>query len=144
MRALSTLVIKFLAVTLLLILTEGAVLAGAYDTKTWKEPVQVSSDKAWASPYVQLAVNEHGDGIAAWQQYNLNSNKYGIWVAWYSKLHGWGKPKRVDKTTDGQVGNPPSVAINEQGDVIVVWPVYNFLSSPLSTAQAHSYLGFCV
>lgn len=116
-----------------------AVLASAYDTKTWKDPVQFSSDNAWASPYAQLAVNKHGDGIAAWQQYSLDDGSTGIWIAHFSKRKGWGKPKRIDKTTVGQVGNPPSVAINERGDAIVAWPVFNFTSSPLSTVWSRYY-----
>jgi hypothetical protein len=136
---LSTSLIRILAAALCLIVTEGVALAGTYDTKTWRDPSQVSSDNAWASPDAQLAVNEHGDGIAVWQEYNLDDGENGIWVAQFSKHQGWGQPMRIDKTTVGQVGNPPSVAINEHGDAIVAWPVYNFTSSPLSTVWSSYY-----
>ncbi|MGD8938111.1 MAG: hypothetical protein PVJ72_01960 [Gammaproteobacteria bacterium] len=136
---LSTLSIRLLAAVLSLIVTQGAALAGSYDTKTWGDPSQVSSNNAWVSPYAQLAVNKHGDGIAAWQEFNLDDDTTGIWIAQFSKHRGWGKPKRIDKTTVGQAGNPPNVAINEHGDAIVVWPVYNFSSSPLSTVWARYY-----
>jgi hypothetical protein len=125
--------------TLSLMVTEGAVLAGTHGIKTWKEPSQVSSNNAWASPYAQLTVNEKGDGIAAWEEYNLDDNSDGIWIATFSKHNGWGKPKRIDQTTTGQVGDSISVSINEHGDAIVAWPVYNYTSTPFSTVWSSYY-----
>lgn len=125
--------------TLTLLLTGGAAMAGTYDIKTWNEPSQVSSNNAWVSSDEQLAVNDKGDGIAAWQEYNLDDNSYGIWIAMFSKHNGWGKPERIDQTTTGQVGDSLSVSINEQGDAIVVWPVYDFSSTPFSTVWSSYY-----
>ena len=126
-------------VGLIMIFTTNAVFADANNTKMWTGPIQVSSDNTWTSPNEQLAVNEHGDGIAVWQQYTLDDNSYGIWVARFKKDTGWEEPIKVSHNTLGQVGNPTGVAINEQGDAVVVWPVFNFTSSPLSTVWSSYY-----
>ncbi|MGD8567946.1 MAG: hypothetical protein PVJ39_07650 [Gammaproteobacteria bacterium] len=118
---------------LFLLLTVTTSFAASPVNSAWQGPVQVSNDDTWTSPNAQIVINEHGDGIATWQQYTLLDNTYGIWVARFNKEHGWSTPEKISGNTVGQVGNPPSVAINEHGDAVVAWPVFNINSSPMST-----------
>lgn len=135
-KPVTALLMTLLLIVLRLVSPSGAALASANETNVWLEPSLLSGDNAEAYP-PQIAMNEQGNGIAVWSQYKTTDFSYGIWVAQYSKTKGWSAPKRISNTV-GQTGNP-RVAINDRGDAIVVWSVFNSDAVPLSTVWSNYY-----
>ncbi len=75
----------------------------------------------------QVAVNDDGDVIVVWQQYNGGSpNRSQIFKA--ERRNGlWLRPADLDDniSPDGQNAQFPQVAINSRGDAVVVWQQYD-------------------
>jgi hypothetical protein len=124
------------AVGSLSILSSNVALADGSDVKFWMGPSQLSDDKAQADPPL-VAMNDQGNGIAVWSQYDINANRYAVWATRFNKSTGWGKPKQISNSVD-QASNP-RVAINENGDAIVVWQTFNMDDTPLSTVWSNYY-----
>ncbi len=71
----------------------------------------------------QIAVNDEGSGVAIWMQIPRLEFKFGstIWANRYDVEQGWGNAVRMDTDNPRTEAHDPSVAIDSQGNAMVVW-----------------------
>jgi len=65
-----------------------------------------------------IAIDSQGNAIAVW--YQGNRPTYSIWVNRYTHGTGWGKAENIE-TYETNYLNPPQMAVDSQGNAIVVW-----------------------
>lgn len=66
---------------------------------------------------VELAVNDSGDAVATWIQFD--GTFLNVWANRYTVGGGWEVATVIDETDD--IVEKPRVAINNRGEVLVVW-----------------------
>lgn len=75
-----------------------------------------SEDKGVAP---SMALNQAGDGIVAWQEFD--GDGFGIWVRRFEGSSGWQEPEIISSgVLEGESGYP-RVAIDTHGTIFVVW-----------------------
>jgi hypothetical protein len=87
----------------------------------WQAPVTISNNTETPS-VPQVALDSHGDAVATWLSFN--GTEYNIQVATRSGVNGtWTPPKEL-KNVGMSAMEPggPDVAIDAQGDAVVIWP----------------------
>lgn len=68
-----------------------------------------------------VAVNEAGQAIAVWSNYDDDASRWRVWAATFDSSKGWAQPALID----GSAWNP-SVALNNQGRATVVLTRYEY------------------
>ncbi len=86
----------------------------------WGKPERIDAVDNMAN-YLQIAMNENGNAVAVWSQ--LEGTKYHVWSNRYYPGRGWGSAVKI--AADDNPSFNPSVAIDENGNVVVVWSQYN-------------------
>ena len=100
-------------------ISSGAVLtvSPAAVGKAWGTAALIETDNVGNAENVQVAVNTSGEAVAVWQQ--PDSTSINIHAARYSPATGWHTPEPID--TEPETAQQPAVAIDAQGNAIVVW-----------------------
>ena len=100
-------------------ISSGAVLTvtPAALAKTWGTAIQIEADNLGNAENVQVAVNASGLAVAVWQQ--SDGVSINIWAARYAPATGWADPEAIDVSPETK--QQPRVAIDAQGNAIVVW-----------------------
>jgi hypothetical protein len=80
----------------------------------------------------QIAMTASGHALAVWMHYNGNS--FNLWAAHYTPGMGWGAAQLATPNTGGAY--KPQLAMNAQGNAMLVWEQDNGLHS---NVWAHSY-----
>jgi hypothetical protein len=89
-------------------------------TGTWGAPQTIQSDTTVDALYVNLSTNAGGDVVAAWAQ-DDGTGVYSIWANRYASGSGqWGAAQKI-QSGDGDAAVFPAVAMDVQGNAIVVW-----------------------
>lgn len=89
-------------------------------TGTWGAPQTIQSDTTVDALYVNLSTNAGGDVVAAWAQ-DDGTGVYSIWANRYASGSGqWGAAQKI-QSGDGDAAVFPAVAMDAQGNAIVVW-----------------------
>ncbi|HEY5603316.1 MAG TPA: hypothetical protein VIM41_09420 [Gammaproteobacteria bacterium] len=70
----------------------------------------------------RIAMDDEGNAIAVWVQFDGLPQEYGLWANRYTERKGWGEPERINDYV-GQASSP-SVAMNKRGAAVVVWVEY--------------------
>jgi hypothetical protein len=83
----------------------------------------------------QVAMNSHGNGVAAWTQADENG-RYSVWANRYTPSEGWSTAELIESDDRGNAGGV-QVAIDADGDALAVWPQH---SGP--SASSPSYVWF--
>jgi hypothetical protein len=94
---------------------------------SWARPARVETDNAGPTYAPDVAIDEHGNAVAAWQQsdgrhVNVRANRYVTGA-------GWGQASRLERG-DGDLG-APHVAVDVGGNAMVVWPRFHLDHSDL-------------
>jgi len=108
----------------------------------WSKPLRINNYAGQADEPA-VAVNHHGDAIVVWIQYSIFdfTNPTPLTTSiWYSKNHGdddgWSEPQQL---AGGDVFPIfPKVAIDEEGNAIVVWQQTN-MDLDISNIYAKRY-----
>lgn len=88
--------------------------------KSWQTPARISPELDGSISGLQIAVREDGDqAIAVWSYAAYASVTKSIWASTYSTATGWTTATRVDGVN--QNAERPQVAIDNQGNAVVVW-----------------------
>ncbi len=84
----------------------------------WSTPQLVEISNAGNAINPQVAMDNQGNAVAVWSQMgNVNKN---IWSSFFNNETGWTDPIRVEFNEIGDA-DFPQVAIDHQGNVVVVW-----------------------
>ncbi|WP_339672576.1 Ig-like domain-containing protein [Dasania marina] len=87
----------------------------------WGEAVKIENGAA-SGRDVQVAVNESGNALAVWVQ--SNGVQDSIWANRYTAIDGWGTAALIE-TNDAGPAATPQLAIDDDGNVLVVWSQSN-------------------
>ncbi|MBC8055752.1 MAG: hypothetical protein H7Y61_04175 [Rhizobiales bacterium] len=101
-------------------ISQSAVLTvtpAAPAAKSWGPPQLIETDDLGNAELVHVAANAIGQAIAVWQQ--AGSVTINIFAARYTPGIGWGAREPIDITPF--TSQQPRVAIDAQGNAIVVW-----------------------
>jgi len=85
----------------------------------WETPQYIENDPGTVIGYLDMAINANGDAVAAWSQFD--GTTMNLWSARIEGGGSWSAPEIADES-DGVTGSP-SVAIDEDGDFAVLWPM---------------------
>ncbi len=87
-------------------------------TLSWGTPEQLDSSSAGTAYIPQIAMDRAGNAIVAWQ--HGDSTEDAIWVNRYSATtRSWGTAEQI--TSGGESANSPQVAMNSNGNGLLVW-----------------------
>ena len=100
----------------------------------WATPELIGTDDAWRDNDPQITVNESGDAVAVWQQFD--GAQYRIMANHYTAGSGWGKAEPIMSPNDGTTLFP-QIALDEAGNAIAVWYQYD---GTRFNIMANSYL----
>jgi hypothetical protein len=82
------------------------------------QPLFIDNTQNAANP--KIASDQQGNAIAVWEQYDSIEKLSHIWSSRYTYGLGWTKTVRID-TGKGQGSKDPEIAVNPQGNAVVVW-----------------------
>ena len=105
---------------LMFMLLVQPVLADSSSSPDWDGAKRI--DKNDYADAAVVAADELGNAIAVWTQYDASPQEYGLWANRFDTKSGWSKPRRINQY-NGQAAQP-SIAMNANGDAIVVWMQY--------------------
>jgi hypothetical protein len=93
----------------------------------WARPARVETGNAGPTYAPDVAIDERGNAVAAWQQsdgrhVNVRANRFVAGT-------GWGQASRLERG-DGDLG-APHVAVDAGGNAMVVWPRFHLDHSDL-------------
>lgn len=84
------------------------------------QPVVVQSDETSSGWYPQVTLNSSGDAVVVWEQWSD-----GVDIRLLANLHtandGWGTAVSIDQGESGANSSSAQVAMDAQGNAIVVW-----------------------
>lgn len=87
----------------------------------WSAPIAIETGSGANNMYqLNLAVANNGDAIAIWLNFN-GSSKYEIWSNRYVAGTGWGSAEKIGASFDLPGELPIDLAMNDKGDVFVIW-----------------------
>jgi hypothetical protein len=86
--------------------------------KPWQGGVQLMANKSGETRNSQVAMDAHGHAVAVWELYD-GTYSY-IWANRYTAGVGWGAMVCIETTSTGNAVEP-QIAMNANGDAIVVW-----------------------
>ncbi len=69
----------------------------------------------------KVAVNERGEAVAAWIEYNAWTNNREVWSSAYSEAQGWSVPLLISVSEDGPDAFDVDVALDDRGNAHIVW-----------------------
>ncbi len=104
---------------------DDVLVKSEYRDGTWTHPSDLSDRVSPAGSYVvdrgELAMGYNGDAIIAWYQGNSSGNDQ-VFVSEY-RGGAWTRPSGIDDniSPDGQDAQVPRVAMDANGNAIVVW-----------------------
>jgi hypothetical protein len=97
--------------------------------KGWGTPQHIN-DYIGQAAEVALATNQQGEALAVWIQYSLQDPNdpsaplhTSLWSNRFTPGKGWGTPVQIQDATT--IALFPKVALDEQGNAIVVWSQQN-------------------
>ena len=90
----------------------------------WQAPVALASYPAEYASDAEVAINSAGDAVATWVHYDTADTRQ-VLVSRYSPGSGWGAVMEVSPGIGNAVRVTPQVAIDPQGNVIVLWQQYD-------------------
>jgi hypothetical protein len=95
---------------------QGEVIMSSFRTfaGSWGEPVPLSGSESFTP---QAAMDARGDATAVWMHHD--GSDYVVESAYRPEQGEWGEPELVSQP--GEDGGNPHVAIDAEGDVLVVW-----------------------
>ena len=107
---------------------KNSIWANRYISGTgWAGPELLETDDAGAASVPQIAVGPAGNAIAVWKQ--VTDTKYSILANHYISPTGWSGPELLE-TDNVNVADSPQIAIDSNGNAIVVWKqFYNSVDS---------------
>ncbi len=95
--------------------------AAAEYTEGWGDPEFLESSSLYDSSEPGVAIDGHGNSVVVW--YQFDGTLYSVFANRYEPETGWLGPEALD-TNDLSYALSPSVAMNDEGDVIVAWYEY--------------------
>jgi len=105
--------------------------------KGWSKPTQLEGE-ATNPNYAVVAMDEHGNAIAAWHQTNVALDVSNVYAKRYAAGAGWGNSKLLQGDTAAN-SIIPQLAMNEDGDALVAWTRID-PATYVSTVVANRYL----
>ena len=84
----------------------------------WGTPAPIGRDDSGSALYPQVAVDDSGNAIAVWQQYDGVRNN--IWSNRFSVEAGWGEAVLLETNNSGDAVKP-QIAVDGSGNAIAVW-----------------------
>lgn len=110
--------ICFLMLSVMLFVPTGAEAASS-----WGPTQTVGTNSNW-SDNPQIAMDDNGNAIAVWTEAGQNTEGlyYYMYASHFSPANGWGQPEQIQQIfgVNGQ-SRSPQVAMNSNGDAVVVW-----------------------
>jgi hypothetical protein len=85
-------------------------------------PIKIGVDTGQAIE-PQVAMNKNGSGIAVWRE--INGARGSIFANVYLPDKGWGTPTRIELGASPDDSYDPQVAIDNNGNGVVVWTLYD-------------------
>jgi hypothetical protein len=86
----------------------------------WLTPSLVDSNDAGDAYSVQVAMDDNGNAVAVWEQFD--GTRFNVWGNVYSPDTGWSTAERVEyNTTGASEYYVPQVAMDNNGNATVVW-----------------------
>ncbi len=103
---------------------EGAlstIWANRFDGSSWGSPVQIQVNNANDARTPRIAMTQAGEAIVVWAE--SDGFRYNIWA---NRFEGgsWGTAELIETDNAGTVQNP-QIAIDADGQAIVVWQQYD-------------------
>lgn len=95
--------------------------------RNWGAAVNLTPDSAYDSYYPQVAVDQSGNAIVVWEQYEAGDTA-SIWRAGYLVDSGWSTAELLENGTSGG-GYNPRIAFDGSGNALVVWEHWDAASS---------------
>lgn len=107
----------------------------------WDTPVQLS-DSDFDASFPMLSINDAGDAIAGWVQYDAVNDVDAIYVRTYSFGGSWGSSERLSSTTEN-VTDFHGLNVSNSGTVkaFATWSAYLGTNQFASTRVASSTFG---
>ena len=93
----------------------------------WGAAVQVERGNAGSTYAPGIAIDERGHAVAAWQQ--SDGRRVNVRASRFAPGVGWGQASRLERG-GGDLG-APEVAMNADGNALVVWPRFHLNRSEL-------------
>ena len=119
--------------------TVTSVYATRYTAGTWAISGAISTGSAGVAVSPQIAMDDGGNAIAVWRQYDANA-RYSIWARRYvAATLAWGAPALVESDNSGDAFDP-QLAVSAGGDAWVAWhqhdgAVYNIKANRYAVAS---------
>jgi hypothetical protein len=93
----------------------------------WARPSQIQTGNAGPTYAPDVAMDERGNAVAAWQQ--SDGRHVNVRASRFAAGTGWGKASRLERG-GGDLG-APHVALDADGNAMVVWPRFHLDHSDL-------------
>lgn len=110
-------IVASFVLVVMVMLSTAFVVCGEEDYG-WGPAELIENNTVADSMFPDLAMNEDGDAVAAWRQ--SNDSGANIWANMYNRTVGWGNAELIVSYDVGSA-TEPYVAIDNQGNAIVIW-----------------------
>jgi hypothetical protein len=88
----------------------------------WSDAVQIDSDDAISVYNPNVVVNEEGQGVVVWSQYDGTYSS--VWASYYNPAEGWSPACNINPVNLDGDAELPQAAIDAHGNVTIVWRRY--------------------
>jgi hypothetical protein len=107
--------------------------------KGWGVASLMTVDNVSDVSAVQIAIDDAGNAIALWRQFNGNATS--IWSSRYESYCGWSTAKPISASCTGQAFDP-QITMSASGHAIAVWTQSNSKSSHIWAKRYIAYEGW--
>ena len=91
-------------------------------TDSWSGAARIESNTAGNAIEPQIAIDDGGNAVVVWQQYDDVADRYDIWSNRYTASTGlWGTAEMIETDNSGWTYMTPQVAVDANGNAIAVW-----------------------
>lgn len=111
------------SILVIFVLAFLSLLNGAAHAEKFMQGHAQRLDQSNSADAPRTAIDSAGNVIAVWTQFDALPSRAGVWVNHYSVGRGWGTPQLINNNS-GQAADP-QIAMNAQGNAVVVWMQYS-------------------
>lgn len=92
----------------------------------WQGPAPLATPDAWSSYYLDVALNDAGEAVAAWSLHSSDGLQHQIWAASLTTSGEWSPAEQLDDSQ--QIASAPVVGLDAAGNAIALWEGFTQLT----------------